>query len=376
MRVLPLSPRLARGLFFPLLAVTLATAAAPWVPADDDIVLEHLPAGAQAAGAAPADPLEAALQAQRHIERSRETGDPRFLGYAEGLLQPWWNEALPPRPVLLLRATLLQSRHRFDEALRDLDALLVLDAGDAQARLTRATLLRVRARHDEALADCRELQGRADEFVALLCAWSVRGLHGELPEARAALDALEPASASQPAPVQAWYRAERADVAERLGRTTEALRHYREALAGGGDDPLMRAAAADLLLRLQRPAEALEVSGAAPTADVLRLRTVLAARALGQPRADLEAALADGYAASHRRGDDAHLREEARFVLEVLRDAPRALDLATRNWLEQREPADALLLRQAAQAAGRNDVLRQLEAWRARSGLQDARLSP
>jgi hypothetical protein len=43
-----------------------------------------------------------------------------------------WADAQPPAPVLVLRATLLRARHR-SEALRDLDALITRDPGDAQS---------------------------------------------------------------------------------------------------------------------------------------------------------------------------------------------------------------------------------------------------
>jgi hypothetical protein len=367
-------PRLARGLF--IFAVCGSAAAAPWVPADEALVLERLPPGAPAPGPAPSDATAAAALARAHIERARATDDPRFLGYAEGALRPWWSAPAPPAAIRVLRATLLQSRHRFDEALRDLDAVLAAHPDDAQARLTRATILRVRGRAGAAAADCAALAGRATDFVAQLCLASARGLAGALPEAAAALDALAPANGAQPAGVRAWFFAEYAEMAERLGDDAAALARYRDALAAGVADSLLRAAAADLLLRLGQPAEALAIAGAAPAADVLRLRTVLAARALGRPRATLEASLASGWSAAQARGEDIHLREEARFALDISRDAARALALARRNWAAQREPADTLLLARAAQAAADAGALAELRRWRRETGFQDARLPP
>lgn len=365
-------PRLARGFF--LFAFCAPVAAAPWVPQDDAMVLERLPAGAPAPGPAPEDSRAATALARAYIEQARASDDPRFLGYAEGVLRPWWGDPAPVPAVRLLRATLLQARHRFDEALRDLDAVLVAEPGDAQARLTRATLLRVRGRFAEAAADCAALGGRAADFVAQLCAESTRGLAGALPEAAAALDALAPDNVAQPAGVRAWFFAEHAEMAERLGDDAAALAHYRAAVAAGVADSLLRAAAADLLLRMDRPAEALAFAGEAPAADLLRLRTALATRALGRPRVDLEASLTASYAAARGRGDDIHLREEARFALDILREPARALALARRNWTEQREPADALLLARAAQAAADAGTLAELRVWRRDTGLQDARL--
>ena len=53
----------------------------------------------------------------------------------------------------------------------------------------------------------------------------------------------------------------------------------------------------------------------------------------------------------------------------------RAVELAERNWQRQREPADALLLAQAARASGRNDLLAVLRETVRTSGPHDARLA-
>ena len=82
-----------------------------------------------------------------YIERSREEGDPRYLGYAEAVLAPWWKLSKPPVDILVLRATLLQSTHQFDKALADIDAVLKLDSANGQAWITRATILQVQGKY-------------------------------------------------------------------------------------------------------------------------------------------------------------------------------------------------------------------------------------
>ena len=133
-------------------ACVLATAgAAPHIPASGGQVLERLPGGLDPArrelqglraalAATPGDLTLASTLAQRYIEQSRRDGDPRYLGYAQAALAPWWNQPQPPSPVLVLRATLRQSTHQFGAALTDLDAVLKRDSGNNQAWLTRATV--------------------------------------------------------------------------------------------------------------------------------------------------------------------------------------------------------------------------------------------
>ncbi len=71
-----------------------------------------------AGGAAPNDPAPAIALATAYVRASRAEGDPRFLGYAQAALAPWWKDPEAPTAVLMLRATILQSRHEFDAAAR------------------------------------------------------------------------------------------------------------------------------------------------------------------------------------------------------------------------------------------------------------------
>jgi hypothetical protein len=68
-------------------------------------------------------------------------------------------------------------------------------------------------------------------------------------------------------------------------------------------------------------------------ADPLLLRYTLALQA--QHSKELSARveqLRDRFEASHLRGDRVHLREEARFTLDLLNDPNAALKLARENW--------------------------------------------
>src|ERR1700736_2626522 len=105
---------------FLLLLVGAGVAAAPFVPTDDAQVLERLPTIPAAqlrqlkslqAGAAqaPTDPARAVALATAYYRASRLEGDPRFLGYAQAALAPWWKDPEAPMGVLLLRATIRQS---------------------------------------------------------------------------------------------------------------------------------------------------------------------------------------------------------------------------------------------------------------------------
>src|SRR5262245_49152095 len=105
-----------------LLAFATGAAAAPFVPADDAQVLERLPERTgpryrevrqlrAVAAARPGDPASAAALATAYYRIAHDEGDPRYLGYAQAALAPWWKQEDAPTAVVLARATLLQSNH-------------------------------------------------------------------------------------------------------------------------------------------------------------------------------------------------------------------------------------------------------------------------
>jgi hypothetical protein len=89
-------------------------------------------------------------------------------------------------------------------------------------------------------------------------------------------------------------------------------------------------------------------------ADVLLLRQALAAKAVAAPEtAGLARELGARFDAARLRGDTTHRKEESRYLLALGGPAglAGALVLAQENFAEQREPADARILLQAAVAA-------------------------
>src|SRR4029453_2223256 len=104
-----------------------------------------------------------------YVRGSRGEGDPRFLGYAQATLGRWWKDPQAPTPVLVLRATILQSNHEFDAAVADLGTVLQREPGNAQALLTRATVLTVQGKFVAARADCTRLAAVAPPIYAVIC---------------------------------------------------------------------------------------------------------------------------------------------------------------------------------------------------------------
>lgn len=368
--------------------VTSPTGAAPRIPVSDQEVVEKLPSSPGDAQAAALRPWREALRrdptnltiatrlARSYVDIGRTTGDPRYAGYAEAALAPWWSIPDPPREVRVLRAILSQRVHRFDAALADLDVLIAIDPRNAQARLTRATVLQVQGKFDAAARECDALRPISSALYAESCAAGVASLSGDLARAQGRLAALAESGQVVDAGSRAWLLGLLAEMAERGGDNTVAERWYRQSLADDPEDQYVLAAFADFLLERRRPAEVTSMLGDRQRADGLLLRYALAAAMQGTADAtSVRDQLRSRFEASHRRGDSVHLREEARFALDLARDPQTAVRLARDNWAVQKEPADALILLRAATAARDEGARELVKRWVTAARLQDVRIA-
>jgi tetratricopeptide (TPR) repeat protein len=368
-----------------LLAVLLGAAAvgpsiaSPHIPAIESEVLAEVPAGAAhesgAARALTRERIDVAIPvATVYIERSRDTGDLRFLGYAEATLAPWVGRQPIVPAAWVLHATILQSRHAFGAALTELDRVLAITPEDPQAWLTRASVLRVLGRYDESLDSCDRLK-RVDASIASLCAEGVRALTGHLTEAYAAIAALQPQLLSEAA--RALRCSELAEMSERLGDDEAAEHWFREGLELAPKDLYVRNAYADLLLRRGRSGDVLQLLSGQPVMEPVLLRRVLAGiTQRGRPDDGDRQLLSEAFALESARGDAVHRREQARFLLDVEHRPGESLAAAQANWAVQREPADLLVLLRSARAAQRADAAQPALQFLHETGLQDARLTP
>ena len=364
-----------------LAAVASSAAEATFKPSDDATVLERLPAASRLAELAPLrqavqthpERLRPALKlARAYIDLSRARADPRYLGYAEATLAPWPDG---PAAVTVLRATVAQSRHEFEHALKLLDDVLAQEPGNGQARLTRAIIHQVRGRLDAAAADCRQLIGHTTTLVFMICYSNVESLSGELDSAYDKLAQALNDTHKPSATVAVWARTVLGEMAVRQGRTAAAARHYKKALEVAPDDIYLQAAYADLLLDRGDNAAVIRLLSERERQDVLLLRLALAGKGTpeGERWADM---LADRFAAAARRGDTTHAREHARFVLDIQNNPDAALQLARDNWQIQKEPADSRILLRTARAAGQPAAAKPALDWMQAHDFQDKQTVP
>jgi Tfp pilus assembly protein PilF len=366
-----------------------AVHAIPHLPSRGDEVIERLPRRADPAqqelrrlrAQLAANPNDLALAtgiARRYIVTARAETDPRYLGYAQAALAPWWSSPAPPREVRLLRATLLQSTHHFSEAMQDLDAVVAADPGNSQAWLTRATVQTVRGEYAAATASCAHLSSLTTELVTITCIANVAGMSGRAARSEALLDATLRRAGDVELGLQAWVLTLLAEMAGRRGDAAAAEQRYQRALALTPRDSYLVGAYADFLLDQRRPREVLHLVQDQTRIDGLLLRYALALQQIpGQQdalrRADDE--LKARFAAAMQRGDSVHQREQARYELQLRGDSKTALALAQKNWAVQKESADMRVLLEAALKAGDKPAAAPVLDWIRKNAVEDVALA-
>jgi Tfp pilus assembly protein PilF len=358
--------------------------ASAYIPASDLSVLERLPFK-------PNDPLARELMAlrtalrnqpdnlmvavelaRRYYEMVGEEGDPRYLGYAQAALTPWWSMPVAPIEVQVLRAGLAQFRHDFPSAITDLGKVLERDPQHQQARILRAIIQIVQARYDLARADCQILKTQSKNLIGLGCEAMVDGLTGKAGPAYASLQSALFQTKTLSTEHKLWVLTRLAELSLRLGKVASSELHFRQALALGVADTFLLAAYADFLLDQKRPTEVVALLKEKTRSDTLLLRLVFAERDLGLASAkEREATLAARYLAAQLRGDTVHQQEEARFALRVQADPSKALALAKENWKVQREPRDARIFLEAALASKNPNAAIAVLDWLQSSHIED-----
>lgn len=374
-----------RGRFFGglLLLGVMTPASATTAPIqtdfDDDqilVTLPSLPSPSPTTDLTQRSPENLADEIQNDIAQARGQGDPRYLGYAERLLDAIPDSRMTDR-LRVLKATWLQSLHRFDESRAVLEQ--VLDNPDAtrrnriQALLTLANQEGVQGHYDKAEAAARRLTSTYPGLIAQSTEALIAARTGH---AGAAYRDLNRALNNRPragAVEKAWVTGTLADLAAQLGLPA-AEQHWLKVIQLDPTDLYSRAAYVDWLIQRQRYAEALTLTKGYEKVDPLAVSRTIALRAAGLPEARaMTERMDERFREARWRGNLLHKRDYARYLLDIADNPDEALVWARKNWVTQREPLDTRLLLRAARAAGDQDTLQATRDWLARHHQQDAR---
>jgi tetratricopeptide (TPR) repeat protein len=313
--------------------------------------------------------------ARRYYEMVGAEGDPRYVGYAQAALSPWWSLPEPPVDVLVLRASLEQYRHDFAAALADLKAAVARDPGNAEAWSLSATIHMVQGHYPEARSDCTSLRKLTSELIGIGCSAMLDALVGKARSAHSELQAALDRTADATPAQRLWVLTRLGEMAARYGDYAMAEAHFNNALSLGVTDGYLLAAYADLLLDQKRPGEVLTLLKGMNRSDLLLLRIALAEKALALPEPlKSRTELASRFEAAAMRGDKVHQVEEARFRLHVLGETQKALALAEENWTVQKETRDARILLETAVATKNAAAAAPVLDWLRETKMEDVTL--
>ncbi len=368
-------------------AASALAGAAPFTPTNDSEVVERLPSSASDPSVRRVDSLRKQLAARptdhglrleiarRYFDLAMAQGDPRYVGYASAAIAPLATASANTSAYWLVRGMLQQYSHDFAGALQSLAKARELDPQAVEATAWRAAIFMVQAKYGDALAECTRLVPLAHPLHVQSCTAYVQASTGQLAPAYDALSKALIASAPVEPELALWVRTRLGEMAIRLQRFPEAETHFKQALQLGVTDQFLLGAYGDFLLQRHRPAEVLPLLADWERSDILLLRLALAGKALDDPRAKGWAdQLRERFAAAAQRGDRLHEQEAARFALDIQGKAPQAVDLATRNYQEQKEPRDAEILMRAALAAKQPRAATPAVGWLRTNQYEDPQL--
>jgi Tfp pilus assembly protein PilF len=292
------------------------------------------------------------------------------------VVAPWLQANPVPIPALLVRATVLQNRHLFQQSRSQLTALLERSPRNLQAWLTLATVEMVQADYTAANDSCVQVAQIGGDFMGMLCTAQLRSLTGHAQQAYSLLRLIEYPGPIAPPAIKSYVEGLLADTAARLGNNAAADRHFQAALQWTPGDNFLLADYADFLLDQHEPAAVKRLLAGYEASDTSFLRIVFAECALHDARASLDAAeMRARFAAMDRRGSRLYDREHAEFVLYAQHDPGRALRLAEQNWTVQRSPQDMRIFLEAALAAREPQAARPVLAMLPQTHLQDPEIA-
>lgn len=341
----------------------------------DDAVLATLPEVSPNLSSAPKNVDDLADEVQQLIEQARETGDPRFLGYAERLLQDWPEADFNDR-LRVLRATLAQSLHRFDAARQDLEQVLQTTQNrqqQIQSRLTLANLELVQGRYIKAREHCQALVDVYPGLIAASCLAQTEARTGSAESAYRNLRAQLASATNADLTSRFWAEGTLGDLAAQLGLDSAAA-HWGNVLQQSPEDLYTRAQLADWQLQSGNLQTTLELTEGYDQVDALAVIRAIALREAGAPEAKtLTNSLRERFAEAQWRGTLLHQRDFARFQLDIENQPALALKHALANWETQREPLDTRLVLRAAHQVEDQPALQKLRQWLAEFNQTDHR---
>jgi tetratricopeptide (TPR) repeat protein len=359
------------------LGVLTVAYAIPYRPTSDADVIETLPAGSatyqsrmliNAKGTLPFSVV--APQISALLTRSYSQGDPRALGQAESLLEPY--QTLNTPEIMMYRATILQANHHFDESKALLQKILNKIPNQPDSVLMLSSINLVQGRFEDARKECEGIRDMGLMILRFACVAQVDDMTGKLVSSRDVLYQLTQINNGLDAGQLRWINLILADIAIRLNDPVLAKSVFEQLDMTTAPSLTARA---DWLLDHRYWAETQHLLASHKDNDALLIRLVISEVQLKSPtaQADLQL-LGERMKVWDERGETAHQREQAMYAM-MLNPPAIALNLARNNWQKQRETADVAIYTNAAIRAHSVSDMKIIQDWIKQTGFEYPRLT-
>lgn len=299
-------------------------------------------------------------------------GDLRWYGSAKAALQPWWAAAKLPADGHFLRALVKQGFHDFKGGIEDLSAAIAIDPAQPEYWSWRFSLHLLTSNMVAARTDCDAIGQRFGGDEGQACAATLMYRTGQAQQAIPLLNRLVDLPDYQGPFTQDWLRYHQGEAYRTAGQYTQAIAVWEKHVQARPNSHLVKLTLAELLNQQGQFAKAKRYSEAASPTDALLVQALLASRGLKdgdtQRLADLFENRMNNQAL---RGESLIERPTMVYLITYGRDVAQGLKLAADNWSTQNEPADAVLLVQAALKANQPKLAAPVLGWMATTGYTD-----
>lgn len=390
---LPLYSVLACSLFsVNLLLVSKLVIAEPYIPENNDMVLDYLPETLTILSNTTKS-LERRLARKKsngkqwgklikeYLSEAKASGDMRYVSYAQNHLKTWLQQAPLSEKARLLDVQIKQYNHEFNDAVIQLKALLIDYPENNEAWSLLANIQLLTGNYQDARSSCKQLSRTSSLVDMIICQSNIMIRTGELNKANKMLDVLVSAIEKIPAQKRLWLYTSLAEIKIQQGNNQHAGLYIEKAMKllkenNKGNTYLLKMAV-DLLIQEGDLKKAFELVQIEKSDSALLIRSTLLARELGK---DVifkrnKIALTQIFEIEKRRGINRHLREHALFTLHILDNSVEALKLAKQNWMMQKEPEDARILMKSALLSGDSAQLQWVKKSINKTGMVDYRLN-
>jgi hypothetical protein len=313
-------------------------------------------------------------------------GDLRWYGAAKAALMPWWQSPNLGAEALFMRGLVKQGFHDFEAGLQDINAAISKDPQQAEYWSWRFTLHVLAADMAAAREDAAAIQQRfgAQEGAAYEAILNYRS--GQAPLAVQGFLKLLALPAYQSPSAKDWLHYHLGEAYRVADQAAQAIALWEKHLQTRPESHFIRLALCDLLNREGQFDKALRYAAQDNPSDGLLIQTLMAhhGMAQGAKAPPLVAAkvqsLAQQFdermAAQDLRQDALIERPRMIYLIRFGKDVKAGLAMAADNWRTQNEPADGLLLLEAAVLLKQPQAAQPVLQWLEKTKYADPAMTP